>query len=628
MINRILTKNKKAFDGYNAFRKKVFADLTPQESEVVLYMIPWLLSVNYPTCPGYIPELEKGFRVFGIDNDPGIRKREPSFLREFGVKNVQSLLRLRTPHHLIQGLYTIGSIGTVSQTSNSDCDIWVCYDKQGFDQTGWSQLNQKINLLKDWLDLNLKIPVFFFITEKNDIKNSRFGSVDAESSGSVQKDVLKEEFYRTCTVICGKIPLWWVCYDTKSRVEVDYAKARSATEVPNNYLDDFIDFGNLQRVDRSEHFGAALWQLHKSLSGPLKSIVKMTLLKMQLDFPDEPLVCHQLREAVLTKEDGGSEFPDPMVFTMLSILKSYNEKQDEDWIDFLKRCFYLRCELKPYDKRQSRKKQLALELFTEFPIEIKERTRLSKFSSWDFIHQIELGNQLFRFLIKIYKEISSNHTPIANEIDKQDLKVLGRKILVSYQYKPTKISILHKPTYTLNLSDLLICLDGDRWTVFLGKDKSSLLISSKDIIYNISFMVCNDIFETGRIYMEPNPSSLTLGEIINLGTKIKTFLGKSNVSEIEFNNFLHKEKIKKLLIIVSFEKSPWEKDINDFAIVYKNSWGELFVKRFHSISKLEAFIKHVGKDTDHIETSYYVQRNCTSYEKIIERTKKVLSTLT
>ena len=625
MLNRIILRNKETFNRYNTFRKSVFSELAPQESELILNLLPWLLSVNHPNCPGYIPDMDKDFRVYNVENEPEIRLKEPAFKRKFDIKEKRSLLKRRADHYLIQGLYTIGSVGTVSQTSSSDCDIWVCYDRQDFDKAAWRQLNQKINLIKDWLDLNTKMPIFFFISEVKDIRNSQFGSLNEESSGTAQKNVLKEEFYRTSIVICGKIPLWWVCFDKDT--PVDYSKALSATQDAIFGLYDFIDFGNLERVDPSEHFGAALWQLHKSLRQTLKSITKMTLLKMQLDFPEQPLVCNRFREEILSNEHS-DEFPDPMVFAMLLILESYESKHQEDLIEFLKKCFYLRCELKPYGKRHPKKKLLSNDLFKRYPIEIREKIRLSKFYSWRFDDQIELGDQLFRFLIKMYKEVSARHTRVANDIDKQDLQVLGRKILVSYQYKPKKISVLQKPTGQLNLSDLIISLDENRWTIFSGSDKSRLLISSRDIIFNIAFLIWNDLFNAGRIQMEPNPSNVTLQEILNLGKRMDAFFGKSDVSEVDFSNFVKKEVFKKLFITVSFENTPWEKDFSDFSVVYENSWGELFVNRFYSQSEIESFFKLIRKKSEHVETNFYVQRNCTSYEKIIERTKKVLSTLT
>ena len=66
-IQRILIRNKRIYLNYNRFRQNLFAQLAPQESEIVLYLLPWLLSINDPGCPGYVPRLKRPFRVYNIE---------------------------------------------------------------------------------------------------------------------------------------------------------------------------------------------------------------------------------------------------------------------------------------------------------------------------------------------------------------------------------------------------------------------------------------------------------------------------------------------------------------------------------------------------------------------------------
>ena len=122
--------------------------------------------------------------------------------------------------------------------------------------------------------------------------------------------------------------------------------------------------------------------------------------------------------------------------------------------------------------------------------------------------------------------------------------------------------------------------------------------------------------------MDTNPSPVTLQEIISLGKKIKVIFGYNDISQIELHNYLKKAYINKILIVISFDKSSQGKNINDFDIIYKNSWGELFVMQLDSPKKLNAFIRKFKNDNKNIEINYYMQRNCSYYEKIIERTKK------
>ncbi|MBW2610813.1 MAG: class I adenylate cyclase, partial [Deltaproteobacteria bacterium] len=77
---------------------------------------------------------------------------------------------------------------------------------------------------------------------------------------------------------------------------------------------DLIDLGNLEKIDRSEYFGAALWQFQKSLLFPLKSIIKMALLETALNAPDDMLLCHRYREKIFTRKPG-EPFPDTSLFT-------------------------------------------------------------------------------------------------------------------------------------------------------------------------------------------------------------------------------------------------------------------------------------------------------------------------
>jgi adenylate cyclase class 1 len=144
-------QNKKAYLSYNNFRKRIFSELAKQDSEVILYMLPWMLCINDPDIPGYIPDLETPVVVHGIGNDPNIRKRESDFRKILKISKPLSIEAAPSGFLQIHGIYTIGSTGTISQTSSSDCDIWICIDRKNFSGNQFQQLIQKTNLIKDWL---------------------------------------------------------------------------------------------------------------------------------------------------------------------------------------------------------------------------------------------------------------------------------------------------------------------------------------------------------------------------------------------------------------------------------------------------------------------------------------------
>ncbi|MBI9084912.1 MAG: class I adenylate cyclase [Desulfobacterales bacterium] len=620
-VQRVLSHNKRKFLEYNNFRKNVFSELAPGDCDAILYMLPWLLSVNEPGVPGYLDRIKAPFRVYGIETTKEIRSREGEFKKRFGIRGKGSLLKSAPTSFTILGLYTIGSVGSVSQTSESDCDIWLCIDKSHFDKTAWRQINQKVNLIKDWMDQNLKIPVYFFVSDITAIRECRFGSVDAESSGSTQQNVLKEEFYRTCIVIAGKLPLWWLCYDP--HLQIQYNDALSAVADEDYWEYDLVDFGDIESVSRKEYFGGALWQLHKSLSNPLKSIIKMSLLKVLLDAPQDALMCHRFREKVLSC-DGAKPFPDFSIFTMRAIAENYRSTKPKA-LNFLIECLYIRCEINPYNRNQKLKNRLAGDFFRDYPLNKDRQKVLRDAGSWKFQDQLKLGDRLFRLLLEIYREIADNQGGIESESDRRDLTIIGRKISAFYLKKDFKVPVLQTPKGRLNISTLSLRLDKDIWRLFSGNDNATPVVSSRDIVHGIAFVVWNRLFVSGRLNMRPNPSNITLQEVLNLGRKITQFFGDYGSQEIDYTSYLQTETIDKMLVIVGLEQSPWDSKNRDVRVVYTNGWGELFVRRFKTLAEYESFSREATSGGDRrVEMAHHVLRNATAYEKIIERTKQDL----
>ena len=62
-IRKVLARNKKLYLEYNEFRKKMFRELSPETGEIILYLLPWLLSINDPACPGYVEAIDRTFKV-------------------------------------------------------------------------------------------------------------------------------------------------------------------------------------------------------------------------------------------------------------------------------------------------------------------------------------------------------------------------------------------------------------------------------------------------------------------------------------------------------------------------------------------------------------------------------------
>ena len=614
-------QNKRVYLAYNDFRKNIFSELAPKDADAILYLLPWMLSVNHPSVPGYVSQLKKTIMVHGLAANRGIMSREPSFKQRFGIKSPETVLKPSPHAALIQGIYTIGSAGTISQTGYSDCDTWICIEKDDFDHRSREHLSQKINLIKDWLDANLKMPVYFFICNVEDIREACFGDVDDESCGSAQRNVLKEEFYRTTITISGKIPLWWLCFDPAT--EVDYSLF--AAEYDRGVFEDYdcIDLGPLNAVDSDEYFGAALWQFNKALTHPLKSVIKMLLLEMFMAAPKGAMLCHQFRATILSQ---GMEpvFYDPSMFTLKSVLE-YKKEANPDMFAFIKHCCYLRYEIKFYSKKQTIKEKLAKEVFDDFPLSNEDAYRLNGFAEWPLAEQLEFGDMVFQLLMTIFRELKDQQPDTMAMITRRDMTIIARKIAACLEKKHNKVSVVNKPIGNLNLPRLTFMVEKKSWRVMPAVDMAMPLVTCAEIANCIAYLVWNDIYRDLDVRMAPNTTPMTLQEIHNLAKRIKEIFGVFDITRVDFENFLESEKVTKMLVIISFEGSSHLKDMNDFNVLYCNHWGEMFFHRFNSPEKFQAFIQSGGKKFLRTEMFYYIQRNSLYYEKIIERTKKIVS---
>lgn len=621
MLLNTFTHNKKIYLAYNEFRKSIFSELAARDSEAILCLLPWMLSVNDPAVPGYIDGLEKPITVFGAATDRTILNREASFKKRFDIRRQAPLLKPSAQASIIQGIYTIGSVGTIGQTPSSDCDIWICIDEDNFDDGARTQLSQKVNLIKDWMDSHLKMPVYFFICDIDDIRRGNFGSLDDESSGSAQHNVLKEEFYRTSILISGKIPLWWVCFDPNGDTDYKAFAAQYAKDVFGDY--DFVDMGPLSTIDRDEYFGAALWQFNKALTHPLKSVIKMLLLEMLLASPREELLCHRFRNLILNQQKNPI-FHDPSVFTWKTILE-YKRKTDSETFAFIQKCYYLRHEIKFYSKTETIRESIAREIFQTHPLRKAEIYHLNNFAAWPLSEQLDFGGRILDLLKVIYNQISTKQKEAASRLTNRDMTIIGRKLAVCLEEKDDKIPVIHKPRANLNLPSLTFNSKAGGWQVLASGDPPKSVVASSDITHCIGYLVWNDLYQAIDVRMTPNPTPVTLQEIHTLAKRIKEIFGSFDITGIDFKNFLEPEKATKMLVVVSFESPNDLREMNDFGVLYYNHWGELFFRRFDTPIKFKAFIEDSGEKFSGTKMYYYVRRNSLYFEKIIERTKMLVT---
>jgi len=385
---------------------------------------------------------------------------------------------------------------------------------------------------------------------------------------------------------------------------------------------DFIDLGDLESVGAEESFGAAVWQINKALTHPLKSIIKMLMLKMMWDEADGELLCSRFRASVL-KGPENELLRDPGVFSMRALLAHYR-KADGSMLAFIKKCMYVRCDIRLASGKTTIREKLAEALFSGDRLNIRDIHRLNEFSFWSYAEQSRFGRQIFDLLVRIYKDISGIGEGAPNGIDPRDMTIIGRKLSACLKQKPHKIPILHKPTPKTNPPKLVFDYSDGRWRVCEAEGRT--VVSSSDIVRCLAYLVWNRIYDPDQTRLNPNPTAITMQETINLARSIRETFGGYDISAVPFENFLAPEKTIRLLMVTDFEGSVQQGDhLPDVCLIYKNTWGELFARRFSSMDAVRVFMNETGIDINQVDMNYYVRRSSLFFEKTIERTRNGVS---
>ena len=103
-------------------------------------------SLNHPALPGYVEDAPVGISDFILSNyQQGFLSKEHPEL----VASVQSAVNSDAVFAPILGIYVMGSFGSISQTSASDLDIWICHqdDLSEQDQQRLAEKNEENQLM-------------------------------------------------------------------------------------------------------------------------------------------------------------------------------------------------------------------------------------------------------------------------------------------------------------------------------------------------------------------------------------------------------------------------------------------------------------------------------------------------
>lgn len=495
----------------------------------------------------------------------------------------------------IEGLFTIGSIGTIAQSADSDIDYWVCVDEVRLGEEGLDLLKKKLAAIEEWALKVFHVEIHFFVVDLASVREDRFGASDKESSGSAQGKILKEEFYRTMILVAGKVPLWCV---TPEWLDDEY---QYLLTLEPGLCKDYLDLGKVSNIPTGEYFGASIWQIFKSLKSPYKSVMKMSLLdKYVQEEQKNGLLCNRLKEA-WSSGHGDLRRHDPYLLLFEEVLRYYRRAGQVNAESLLKVCFFLKLGIRSIaDLDESVigvRKRVVQDYIERWGWDELKVQDLGRFRSWQFDKIFRLSTNINRYMIETYKNLSrAVRETQADEmrITQEDLTMLGRKMFVQFSKQPHKVErlplIVHgRALFQQLYLDYSQPAEGQAaWVLYHLKrgtrgerDQGKMLKKMKRVEEIVIWLVHNGLYSpTTSLELVPNPTPISIQDIIDLLRALSSFFAPSEIESLSPRALLEKPRVQKLFVAINFNLSRKLSKIHEYTAIYMTTWGELFCRVF------------------------------------------------
>jgi len=443
---------------------RIRATLT-HEQRSFFDLLPLLWHINHPALPGFVSS----------DTPAGVVGYRPTREQVLLARRYVRGYKDDRPLHRelpILGLYLMGSMGSLGQTTGSDMDFWLCHS-DSIGAAGREALRCKAALLEERA-AEVGLHAHFFLMHDRSFRDGAVEQLSKESSGHTQHTLLLEEFYRTGLLLAGNPLLWWA---VPPEQEDNYtAYTQRMTEHRFIRPEHWLDFGGLHGLPAEEFFGVAHWQLFKGIDAPYKSLLKLMLLEAYAaEYPRVDWLCLETKRAVYAGGELDVDELDPYQLIVRRITEYLKARNEVDRLQLARRAFYFKTgqaltrsnPLADWRYRQMRRQA------EKWAWDGSDLAALDARAAWKVERVIEERNALVSELSRSYRlltDFAREQDAVAN-LDTRELALLGRKLYAALDKRPGKIDRVN-PGISRDLSERTLWLRRTndqpvRWQLFL-----------------------------------------------------------------------------------------------------------------------------------------------------------------
>ncbi|WP_373766233.1 class I adenylate cyclase [Glaesserella sp.] len=580
----------------------------------VFSSVPLFIHYNHPSLPAYVEGAPSGIADFELS------EQQAHYLTGYFA---ESPTPSPTASPVFDGLYVMGSIGSITQTSFSDLDLWLCYS-QPFNAEQKTLIDRKLLQIKRWAE-NLGIKINVYLMNPDAFKSRQYHSgVTEDHNGSAQHYLLLDEFYRSAIRLAGKRVLWVHIADD----ERDYPQIiQQALATGELHLSEWIDFGDFTALPIGEYFGASLWQLYKGIENPYKSAIKILLLESYAEtYPHTNLISKKFKKKLLS--DAAADYHFDPYLAMLEQVTEYLENRKEFVrLDRLRSCFYIKAHEGQLDMIR---KQALDELVHCWGWGEKEREILDKRPQWKIKQAVLHQQMIVEQLLQSYRNLIhfARKFHIDPSIMPQDTDIIMRKLYSVFEEQPGKILLINEKIATnlaenevtfIEVSEGLSTKAG--WYLVNHAPLTPYDSTTRHVQYqkNLTKLIAWAYFNgvlTASTNIHLVSQTLSLDTLRRFITDLRlSFPAKA--PPLNGEELYHPHEIRNLIVAVNLTKDPtrnippYTKDeiqqvdlfnlgsseqgvIGSINIIFRNMWNEIMTKQFEGNDALLKALKFIS----------------------------------
>ncbi|QGM81392.1 class I adenylate cyclase [Otariodibacter oris] len=582
-----------------------------KEFHQVFSLIPLFIHYNHPDLIGYVEGSPAGLYHFERNN----------IQDNYFSAHISETIN-ENQDYQFDALYVMGSLGSITQTTLSDIDIWLCHSK-AFTENELALLHQKLAKIVQWAK-NLGIDINFYLMNPDKFRTEKYyGDISSENSGSAQHYFLLDEFYRSAIRLAGKRILWLHIWEKHLSYQETVEQAINENIID---LEEWLDFGDFSSLELGEYFGASLWQLYKGIDHPYKSAIKILLLESYTAiYPKVALISKKFKR-LLSKEKVRYHF-DPYLAMLEQVTKYLEGRNEITRLECLRQCFYMKANEGQIDGwKKEELKKLAL----SWGWKEKDFAELDNKDNWKIKQAVRYQKMLVEQLLKSYRHLINfaRKFHIDPSIMPQDTDLLMRKLYSVFEVLPGKVTLINeKIAKNLEEKEVTFVEVSENGPTKQGwylinhaplshYDSTTRYVEyQKNLIQLVAWAYFNGVI-TVNTQLNIVSQTVSLARLRNFISDLRlSFPAKPPV--MNRNDFYHPNEIRNLIVSVNLTNDPTRKMatqsdltqidwfnlnsssqglVGSVSFIYRNMWNEIITQHIEGNDAILKALKLISNN--------------------------------